>query len=161
MPESREAEVYAGIYDIVAGNRKAAGETFGYGKSTFLCDVMSHPQDIIVSKYLGLPNEEFMEAMYVAALKRLPDERTRTFWEEKYPLPKETFQREVLQCLADSSVVAINHIRLEDNPYFTQKRGLRYKTLGLLYGLTDKSNLREFGKKLPDPIQQIIRKVFL
>ena len=77
MPESREAEVYAGIYDIVAGNRKAAGETFGYGKSTFLCDVMSHPQDIIVSKYLDLPNEEFMEAMYVAALKRLPDAGSR------------------------------------------------------------------------------------
>ena len=33
--------------------------------------------------------------------------------------------------------------------------------LGLLYGMTDKSNLREFGKKLPDPVQQIIRKVFL
>lgn len=161
MPESREAEVYAGIYDVVSGNMEAAGKQFGYGKSTFLCDVMSHPQDIAVSKYLELSNEEFMEAMYVAALKRLPDERTQKFWKEKYVLPKETFQREVLKCLAGSSVVAINHIRLKDNPYFVQKRGLRYKALGVLYGLTDKSNLREFGKKLPDPVQQIIRKVFL
>lgn len=153
--------VYEEIYDTVAENLHLAGMTFEYGKHTFLCDVESHPQDICVSEFLQLPNEEFAEAVYVAALKRLPDERTVRFWEERYRLPKEEFQRQVLECIAKSSVVAINHIRLTDNPYFEQKRGLRSRLLGLLYGLTDKSSLREFGKKLPMPIQRIIRKVFL
>lgn len=161
MHNHQKISVYAEIYDIVNENMHSSGKEFPYHKNTFLCDVGSHPQDICVSEYLQLSNEEFMEAMYVAALKRLPDDRTRAFWETKYHLPREDFQKEVLGCLANSSVVAINHIRLMDNPYFEQKRGFRYKTLGLLYGLTDKSNLREFGKKLPKPVQQIIRKVFL
>lgn len=153
--------VYEEIYAAVAENLRLADKTFEYGKSTFLCDVESHPQDICVSKYLHLPNREFAEAIYVAALKRLPDERTMRFWEGRYQLPREEFQRQVLECIAKSSVVAINHIRLTDNPYFEQKRGLRSRALGLLYGLTDKSSLREFGKKLPMPIQKIIRRVFL
>ena len=61
----------------------------------------------------------------------------------------------------NSSVVAINKIEFVNNPYFEQKKGLKYKVMGLLYGLTDKSFLREFGKKLPQPIQKVIRKVFL
>lgn len=153
--------VYAQIYDVVAENLRLAEKNFEYDKSTFLCDVESHPQDINVSKYLHLSNSEFVEAIYVAALKRLPDARTVAFWAEKYDMPKEAFQQEVLRCIARSSVVAINHIHLVDNPYFEQKRGVKYKALGLLYGLTDKSNLRELGKKLPDPIQKVIRKIFL
>lgn len=153
--------VYEQIYDAVAENMGAAGLNFEYGSSTFLCDVGSHPQDIYIPKYLGLQNLEFMEAVYVAALKRLPDEKTRRFWEERALLPKEEFQRQVLKCIAGSSVVAINHSCLKDNPYFVQKETLRTRCLGLLYGLTDKSSLRIFGKSLPMPIQKVIRKVFL
>lgn len=153
--------VYKQIYDIVAENMDAAGLNFEYGSSTFLCDAESHPQDIHIPKYLELQNLEFMEAIYVAAFKRLPDERTRHFWEERELLPKEKFQHQVLKRIAGSSVVAINHICLKDNPYFVQKRTLRTRCLGLLYGLTDKSSLRQFGKSLPMPIQRIIRKVFL
>ena len=83
------------------------------------------------------------------------------FWEQRYDMETEAFQREVLQCIAGSSVVAINHIHIVDNPYFEQKRGLKYNMLGKLYGLTDKSSLREFGKKMPAPVQKLIRKVFL
>lgn len=156
-----DAEIYARLYDEVGGNLSKTGKSFEYKKSTFLCDIMSHPQEIDVSRYLGLPNAEFMEAIYVAALKRLPDDRTKTFWAERYQLPVSQFQEEVLRCIAGSSVVAINQIRLENNPYFRQKCGLKYKALGLLYGLTDKSYLREFGKRLPAPVQKIIRKLFL
>lgn len=158
---SNELKVYAGLYDEVAGNLSKAGKNFEYKKSTFLSDVKGHPQEIDVSRYLHLSNPEFVEAIYVAALKRLPDDRTRDFWAGKYHLPAPQFQKEVLMCIAGSSVVAINQIRLENNPYFVQRRGLKYKTLGLLYGFTDKSYLREFGKKLPAPVQKIIRQLFL
>lgn len=153
--------IYSELYDVVSENLEAAGKRFEYGRDTFLCDVGSHPQDVCVSKYVHLPNHAFMEAVYTSALKRLPDERTAKFWTDRCDMPKEEFQREVLQCIANSSVTAINHIHLTDNPYFEQKCGLRYHMLGMLYGLTDKSSLREFGKKMPAPIQKIIRKVFL
>lgn len=159
--QGQEISVYDKIYDTVAENLRLAGKPFEYGKNTFLCDVESHPQDICVSKYLHLSNMDFMQAIYVAALKRLPDERTVAFWTEKLDVPREIFQEEVLRCIAHSSVVAINHIHLVDNPYFEQKRGFRYKLLGMLYGLTDKSGLRKLGKKMPDPVQRLIRKVFL
>ncbi len=158
---TQEQKKYEAIYDMVAENLAAAGCENEYRKTTFLCDVGEHPCEVNVRNFLELSNPCFMEAIYVAALKRLPDERTCSFWETKYGEPKERFQEEVLRCIAGSSVVAINHIRLINNPYFEQKTGLRYKALGLLYGLTDKSSLREFGKKLPQPIQRIIRKVFL
>lgn len=160
MQESNMS-VYSEIYDVVAGNLQQAETSFEYGKNTFLCDVESHPQEVCVSRFLHLLNPEFMQAVYVAALKRLPDERAVNFWEMRYELPKEEFQEQVLRCVVNSSVVAINHIRFTDNPYFEQKTGLKYKLLGGLYGLTDKANLREFGKKLPQPVQRLIRKIFL
>lgn len=73
----------------------------------------------------------------------------------------ERFRRILLKEVVNSSVVAINHIQFINNPYFKQRRGIRYRLFGLLYGLTDKSFLREFGKKLPMPVQNIIVKVFL
>lgn len=158
---SGQERIYAGIYDKVAGNLSAFGGIFEYRRNTFLHDVGGHPQDVCVARYLELPNPEFMEAVYVAALKRLPDRRTVEFWAGKYDMPREKFQQEVLRHIASSSVVAINHIRLIDNPYFQQRCGLKYRAMGLLYGLTDKSNLREFGKKLPVPVQKVIRKIFL
>uniref|UniRef100_UPI0040560025 hypothetical protein n=1 Tax=Acetatifactor sp. TaxID=1872090 RepID=UPI0040560025 len=154
-------QVYEQLYDIVAENLQAADKNFEYRKTTFLCDVKGHPQDVDVSKYLHLSNEEFFQAIFVAAYKRLPEPKESTVWEEKYELPIAAFQTAVLRNVANSSVVAINHIKLINNPYFEQQRGLRYKVLGILYGLTDKSSLREFGKKLPQPIQKVIRKVFL
>lgn len=159
--QKQDISVYNKIFDIVTENLRLAGKSFEYGKNTFLCDVASHPQDICVSRYLNLSNLDFMQAIYVAAMKRLPDEPTVAFWKEKCVLPKGLFQEQVLKYIANSSVVAINHIRLLDDPYFKQKRGLKYRVLGMLYGLTDKSCLRKFGKKLPDPIQKLIRKVFL
>jgi len=153
--------VYEKVYNVVADNLQQAQIPFEYRKSTFLCDVEAHPQDIDVSRFLSLSNQEFMEAVHVAILKRLPDERQTAHWEQRYTLPREQFQQEVLNSIARSSVVAINHIQLVNNPYFVQKEGIKYHMLGMLYGLTDKSSLREFGKRLPQSIQVIIRKVFL
>ncbi len=154
-------EVYNSIYDIVAGNMEEKGEHFGYQKSTFLCDVGMHPQSIDITRFLELDNHHFYEAIYVVAYRRLPEKKEIAFWEGKEMLPKEQFQKEVLKNIAGSSVVAINQIKLINNPYFNQKIGLKYHFMGILYGLTDKSCLREFGKKLPQPIQKLIRKVFL
>ena len=153
--------VYAKLYDVVAENLQNADMTFGYKKTTFLNDVNSSPQTIDVSKYLELDNEAFLQAVFVAAFKRLPEPKEVEKWNAKIELPKTDFQRLVLADIANSSVVAINHIQLDNNPYFRQNKGLKYKAMGALYGLTDKASLREFGKTLPEPIQKIIRKVFL
>ena len=80
---------------------------------------------------------------------------------KKIPYAGCGISKKVLVFVANASVVAINHIRLVNNPYFAQRRGIRYRMMGMLYGLTDKSSLRELGKKLPQPIQRVIRKVFL
>lgn len=154
-------QVYEQLYDVVAENLRAADKTFEYRKSTFLCDVKGHPQDIDVSKYLHLSNELFFQAIFVAVYKRLPEPKECMVWEKEYSIESPQFQEKVLHSIAKSSVAAINHIRLLHNPYFEQHRGIKYKLFGLLYGLTDKSSLREFGKKLPQPLQRIIRKVFL
>ena len=154
-------EVYESLYDIVSENLNNAGVDFEYRKLTFLREVGSHPTEIRVCDYLELPNEDFMEAMYQAAMKRLPDEKTYRFWSARYDMPKEAFQKAFLKSLMNSSVVAINQVSFVENPYFEQRKGMKYRLMGSLYVLTDKSNLREFGKKLPGPIQKIIRKVFL
>ena len=153
--------IYEALYDVVAENLQAAEGTFGYEKSTFLCDVEGHPQVIDVSKYLHLENREFFQAVFVSAFRRLPEPKEAGPWLEKIQMDKECFQKAVLKSIANSSVIAINQIHLENNPYFKQHRGMKFKMMGALYGLTDKSSLREFGKKLPQPIQKVIRKVFL
>ena len=156
-----ESNIYAELYDVVAENLSKAGLTFGYEKSTFLCDVEEHPRAVVVSKYMSLENPEFFQAVFVGAFKRLPDEREVFPWKEKYSLPKELFQEQVLRMVEGATVTAINHMEIVDNPYFKQRKGLKYHLMGMLYGLTDKSFLREFGKKLPAPLQKIVRKVFL
>lgn len=153
--------MYEKIYEVVQANYKNAGMECKYLKSTYLCDVGKHPQVIDVSEYLKLPNEQFAQAVFVAAFKRLPESKECSSWNEMYDLNREEFQKKVLKQVVNSSVVAINKMEFVNNPYFVQKKGIKYKAMGLLYGLTDKSFLREFGKKLPKPIQKVIRKVFL
>ncbi len=156
-----EQDIYGRLYDVMQGNMEAAGLKFPYERETFLCEVGAHPQEVDVARYLELSNPVFMQAVHAAALKRLPEEKTVAFWEQRYGEPREQFQEEVLRSVAGSSVVAINQIRLVHNPYFEQKKGIKYHCMGALYGLTDKSALREFGKKLPMPLQKLIRKVFI
>jgi len=155
------SELYGRLYDVVQENMEMARQDFPYARETLLCEVGAHPQEVDVARFLELPNPVFMQAVHVAALKRLPEERIAAFWEQRYGEPRERFQEEVLRSVAGSSVVAINRIRLIRNPYFQQKRGIKYRCMGALYGLTDKSALREFGKKLPMPLQKLIRKVFI
>ena len=161
MEERTKQDIYGRLYDVVQGNMAAAGLDFPYRRETFLCEVEAHPQEVNVARYLELPNPVFMQAVHAAALKRLPEDKSAVVWKRRDEEPKEQFQEEVLRSVAASSVVAINHIRLVNNPYFEQKRGIKYHCMGLLYGLTDKSFLREFGKKLPMPVQKLIRKVFI
>ena len=160
-PQERTMLVYEGIYDVVAGNLQAAGQAFDYHKTTFLLDVKSPPQIVDVSKYVNLANKDFFQAVYVAAYKRLPEIHEEAVWKTKCDMTTAEFQKAVLQNIVNSSVVAINHIQFINNPYFEQNYGIKHKLLGMLYGLTDKSSLRQFGKKMPQPIQRIIRKVFL
>ena len=156
-----EPNTYAELYDVVAENLGKAGKTFGYEKDTFLCDVEEHPRVVVVFKYMHLDNPKFFQAVFVGAFKRLPEEKEIAPWREKYTLPREVFQAQVLRMVGGAGAVAINHMEMVDNPYFKQRKGIKYHILGMLYGLTDKSFLREFGKTLPESIQKIIRKVFL
>ena len=156
-----EIEVYKKIYDIVASNLKANNMTFGYCCETFIKDIGIHPVCIDVQRYLDLGNKEFFQAIYVSVFKRLPDEREYKAWSEHFEEEPDEFKQKLLKAVENSTVVGINQMEFVNNPYFDQHKGLKYKMLGKLYGLTDKSNLREFGKKMPMPIQKVIRKVFL
>ena len=159
--EEMEWDVYKGVFDTVRLNMENAGESFPYYEETFFCDVCSDPGTIDVSKYTSLENKKFFQALFVAVLKRLPDEKEEAGWKSKYGMDQETFQTESLKMFVNSSVSAINHMVFVNNPYFNQKRGVRYHVLGMLYGLTDKSALRVWGKKMPRFVQKIIRKVFI
>lgn len=154
-------DIYSKLYDVVVENCDNADCNFEYKKSTYLCDVGNHPQVIDVSKYSELTNEDFFQAVFVAALKRLPEEQERAPWAELYVQKKEEFQPAVLRFLMKNNAFALNQMRIINNPYFEQKFNLQYKLMGKMYGLTDKSTLRAWGKKLPAPIQKVIRKVFL
>lgn len=154
-------EIYSKLYDVVVENCDNANCGFEYRKSTYLCDVGNHPQVIDVSKYGEMSNEEFFQAVFVAALKRLPEEKEVAPWIARYAQEKEVFQEAVLRYIMKSNAFALNQMKIINNPYFEQKRSLQYRLMGKLYWLTDKSALREFGKKLPQPIQKVIRKLFL
>lgn len=154
-------KIYGKIYRIVSDSLNAADRPFEYSRITFLSNIGNHPQQIDISKYLALSNPDFFQSVYTAVYSRLPDQKTSDEWERKFQRTRQEFQRAFLLYVTKSNVAAINHIQFIHNPYFTQHTGIRYKALGCLYRLTDKSSLRELGKKLPTPIQNVIRKVFL
>lgn len=154
-------EIYSKLYDVVVENCDNANCSFEYRKSTYQCDVGNHPQVIDVVKYCEMSNEEFFQAVFVAALKRLPEEKETAPWIAQYAQEKEVFQETVLRYIMKSKAFALNQMKIINNPYFEQKSNLQYKLMGKLYCLTDKSTLREFGKKLPKPVQKVIRKLFL
>ncbi|OQA26261.1 MAG: hypothetical protein BWY61_00727 [Firmicutes bacterium ADurb.Bin354] len=155
------SDIYEVIYDTISENMIDAGSQYPYNKETFLNDIGTGTQEVDVSRFLDLPNDKFYQAIFVATMRRLPNTKAELSFEQRYSEPKEEFQTEVLRFLDRSSFVAVNNIRFINNPYFEQKRGLRYKLIGLSYGLKDKSELRQFGKKLPQPVQKVIRRIFL
>lgn len=156
-----QTQVYETIYDMVAENYKKAGKHMAYEKQAFLCNVTAHPQIIDVSRYQQLSRLQFCQAVCMAVYRRLPKA-----WEyEKWGVFSDgetfMFRKNLLKKLSVCSVAAQNRIRLTRNPYVRQHMGIRYRLAGLLYVATDKPSLRQLGKKLPEPVQQIIRKVLL
>lgn len=158
---SDELEVYKKVYNIVNDNLIKNNMSFGYFESTFEKDAGSNARCINVSDFADLDNEHYFQAVFVRVFKRLPDEKELSAWKVHFEEDKDKFREGVLRSLGGSSVAAINRIEMINNPYFVQKKGLKYKVMGKLYCLTDKSALRVLGKKMPDGVQKIIRKVFL
>lgn len=157
----QEITVYAKIYDIVSEEIVQSGGAFPYKKETFLKGIGSHPQIVHVSEFIDLPNEIFYQAVFMNTVKRLPDEKQIAFWKQKESLPVTEFQKAVLREVMRSRVAAINHIQFVDDPYGISYKGIRYYFWGLLYGVTNKPSLRIFCRKLPTPIQNVIKKVLL
>ena len=154
-------DIYSSLYDTVSQNMAEAGERFSYEKTTLLTNFGQAPRIVDVDRYDALDNKEYYQAVFVGAYKRLPEEKEEQPWVESASKSREEFRRSLLAEISGSSVFAIQHMELTDNSYCMSPHGIRYRILGILYGFTDKSTLRTFGKKLPAPIQKIIRKVFL
>ena len=158
MLKEKEEQVYREIYASVNERCLETGHTFPYAENTYLNDLKTKPGVIDVSRFLQLPNSEFFQAVYVAAVRKAPDPDVAEAWREKEGLPGEEFQQQVLRFVEHLNVVAINHVQFVNNPYFRQNRGLRYRVLGLVYRLTNKPSLRILGRKLPGPIQKLLTK---
>ena len=156
-----EAEIYGILYDRVAANMAAAGENFGYRRPSMTCNAGMHPRIVDVSRYENLDNADYFQAAFVGVFKRLPEEAEETPWREHYGEERSAFRTRVWKVLTGSTVYAIRHMELSENPYYMPKMGLRYHLLGKVHGLTARADFRTFGKKLPAPIQKLIRKVFL
>ncbi len=154
-------KVYEKIYDLVSENYRKAGKKLEYEKSAFLCSAGAHPQIVDVAEYTKLPNPEFYQAIYMAVYQRLPEREDYEKWRAFFSMETPEFQRKLLKRLSVSSMSAMNRIRFIHNPYFCRPSGIRYRALGMLYGLTDKPALRQLGKKMPKPVQKVIRKVLL
>lgn len=152
--------VYETIYDTINENMRLANKTFSYDKETFLRDVGTPSWEIDVSKYLDLPFENFKQAICVVVLRRLPDEYIEKLFRRRKILSEEECKIALLKWIENTGYVAINHIKFINNPYFTQKRGVKYRLIRLLYCLTEKTGLRRFGKTLPQPIQNVLRRFF-
>lgn len=156
-----QSRIYEKIYDIVSENYRKAGKKTEYKKSSFLCSAGAHPQIVDVAEYTKLPNPEFYQAVYTAVYQRLPERKDYEKWSAFFGMETKEFQRKLLKKLSVSSMSAMNRIRFIHNPYFCRPGGIRYRALGMLYGLTDKPALRQLGKKMPKPVQKVIRKVLL
>lgn len=150
--------IYESIYKVVDGNLKKATVENEYKLSTLMADVGQKPQDIDLQKILHLQGDAFIEAAYMVIMKRLPDHKEMNYW--MLEQDQELLKRNVIQAISNSGTVMINHIRLHNHPYIIKVSRLKRKLFELLYGLTDKSYLREFGKKMPMFMQKIIRKLF-
>ena len=153
--------VYEKIYDAVANNYQKANMRFEYEKTTYLCGIREHPQVIDLAGFTGLDNPGFYQAVFQAVYKRLPGKKEYEKWRGSFDMKIPEFQKKLLKEISASSFVAINHIRLKNNPYFHQRRNVKSRMTGVLYGLTDKPSLRKLGKRMPQPVQTMIKKVLL
>ena len=151
-------QVYESIFKVVDDNLKQAGVSNDYKVSTFLADIGQNPHDIDLQRILLLDKEEFVEASYMVFMKRLPDPKELDFW--KMEQHEETLKKRVMETISNSPTVMINYIHMLNCPYEIRESKLKQKLFGLLYGLTDKSYLREFGKKMPLFVQILIRRLF-
>lgn len=158
---NEQMRIYEKIYDIVSEQERSAGKKLGYEKRAFLCNVGAHPQIVDVSGYKNLTNPEYCQALYMAVYHRLPEREEYQKWSAFFGMDSPSFQKKLLKKLAASSAAGINRIRLIHDPYAGRYRGIKYWLFGACYGLTDKPTLRQIGKKLPQPLQKLARKVLL
>ncbi|MCR4896865.1 MAG: hypothetical protein K5891_08850 [Lachnospiraceae bacterium] len=156
-----EPAIYGILYDTVAANMEAAGAPFGYRRPSMTCNAGMHPRIVDVSRYEELDNADYFQAAFVGVFKRLPEVAEEAPWQQHYGEDRTAFRTRVWKVLTGSTVFAIRHMELTENPYCTPRMGLRYHLLGRVHGLTARADFRTFGKKLPAPIQKLIRKVFL
>ena len=157
----KSKDVYRELYRTVSGHMRNAGESFPYYEETFMNEIAMPSGRVDVSKYLGLDNKTFMQAVFQATYKRLPEKKEEAKWSKYLELPRPQFQNRFLRAMVNSSVTAIYHIQFINNPYFKQRRGPVYTLMGFMYGMTDKSSLRVLGKKMPLPVQKLIRRIFI
>lgn len=158
---SQEYAIYEKLYSIVEREIIKQGQIPEYFRETFLHDIGTPVQNVDVSRFLELPNTRFYQAIYVNTMKHLPDQADIQRWKNKEDMSVSEFQKAVLNEMCNSRGIAINHIKFENNPYFKQIRGFRYYLWGIMYRITNKPSLRAFCRKLPDPIQNIIKRIFL
>ncbi len=154
-------QVYERIYNIVSENYKSAGKKLDYEKQAFLYNTGTHPQVVDVRRYRHLSNLEFYQAVHTAVYHRLPEQEEYHKWSAFFCMNPAAFQRKLLKKISASSVAALYRMRFIGGKYANRRRGTGCLVFGFCYGLTDKPGLRRLGKKLPLPLQRIVRKVFL
>ena len=70
-----EMKLYDKIFDVANGKMQQYGMEFSFDKKTFDCILYRNPHSIQVQEFLGMQPKDFVDAVYLRCLNRLPDAR--------------------------------------------------------------------------------------
>ncbi|MBR2066724.1 MAG: hypothetical protein IJ875_00410 [Solobacterium sp.] len=106
----KERDVYASIYDITKKNFKHP-EAF-LSKEAYLFDVERDYRYTDIEDLSKLENMDFLLMAYRCFFSRFPSEAAIEAYKEKLSLPKEEFQKEVLESLSKSTEYKIQNPKI-------------------------------------------------
>lgn len=74
-------QLYDKIFQVANENMQTSGQEFSFGKMAFESILYKNPGLIEASEFRDMPREEFLPAVYLRCLNRLPDSSAKKIYE--------------------------------------------------------------------------------
>lgn len=164
-------EIYGEIYNIVELQLKENSRSMPCAKNTFLYAVNAEPGICDGKALCAFEKEEFLQAVYVSLLKRLPDQEAEQAWEYFIKTKSnEEFREVLLDALIFSPESITKGTCMKDNRIVSARLRQQRCLLQILSGeveqvaeLSTKQKIKESLYKvylrLPIGLKKVIRKL--
>lgn len=160
--------IYRKIFDLANDNMKKHGEAFRYSYKAFSVFIGKSPNLVHTDEFFGLDKEDYLAALYLRCLNRLPDEGSYKTYENVEKETKDFMQYMVLSGVIQSAEFMTLNKKVTGIREFRRnwKKNRHYSRAQILRLQVQSVKAKCFGSlvipiwvKMPNSIRNIVRRI--